>query len=207
MVAAFAVAIALPWVVLAMMGRLGPATTSTPSRAATPPIGQRLEPPPSTTAPEVTGPLKSAGVPLKVSVPALGVRSVVVPISGNTGVLVPPDDPKKLGWWRQGQRAGATSGAMVITGHTVHTGGGALDDLGALQVRDRVLVSTSAGRITYVVRRVEDMPPATLAKQAPRLFAATGSPRLVLITCTDWNGKEYLGNTVVSAVPVQDRPA
>ncbi len=207
LVAAFAVAIALPWLVLALTGGFASGSDEASSSPASSLPPQRLESPPATSAPEVAGPLRSAGVPIRVSVAALGVRSVVVPISGNSGALVPPADPRTLGWWQEGQVVGAAAGATVITGHTVHTGGGALDDLGSLQVRDQVIITTRAGRVTYEVRRVVDVPPAKLAKQAPHLFDAAGDPRLVLITCSDWNGSEYLSNTVVSAVPVKDRPA
>lgn len=207
LVTAFAVAIALPWIVLAGMGRFGSDSGATSEQPAARTAPRDPAPLATVADPVVAGRLRSAGAPVRVTVAALGVRSVVVPISGDSGALVPPADPKKLGWWQEGRPAGSGAGATVITGHTVHTGGGALDDLSALRVRDRVVVTTAAGRITYEVRRVDDVPTAVLAKQASQLFGADGDPRLVLITCTDWNGSEYLANTVVTAVPVKDRPA
>jgi hypothetical protein len=34
------------------------------------------------------------------------------------------------------------------------------------------------------------------------VFGRTGPPRLVLITCEDWDGTEYRSNVVVTAEPV-----
>ena len=78
-------------------------------------------------------------------VPALGVRAPVVEIGvGSDGVLVPPDDPRTLGWWAAGAGPGAAYGSALVTGHTVSTGGGAFDDLERLAAGDPVRVRTDA---------------------------------------------------------------
>jgi LPXTG-site transpeptidase (sortase) family protein len=87
----------------------------------------------------------------------------------------------------------------VITGHTVHTGGGAFDNLNQLQPGDAVGVTTSRGRLGYRVASVTTYRKQSLAKNAQRVFDQTVPGRLVLITCEDWNGKVYLSNTVVIA--------
>lgn len=43
---------------------------------------------------------------------------------------------------------------------------------------------------------------AALAKRATQLFDQRVRARLVLVTCEDWNGKVYLSNVVVIALPI-----
>ncbi|MBO9521632.1 MAG: sortase [Nocardioidaceae bacterium] len=150
--------------------------------------------------------LASAGRPLQVDVPRLHVKSDVIPISGQSGELTPPDDPQVLGWWQEGRGAGEVAGSAVVTGHTVHTGGGAFDHLAELVPGDRLRVRTATGWITYVVRRSRIYSVAGLAKNSEDIFRQGGDGRLVLITCDDWDGTEYRSNAVVYAVPVADEP-
>jgi LPXTG-site transpeptidase (sortase) family protein len=150
--------------------------------------------------------LLAAGQPREVRVTRLHVDSEVVPISGQSGSLLPPSDPQVLGWWQEGKPVGAQYGTAVITGHTVHTGGGALDHLDKLVVGDKVRVRTDQGWIGYVVQRARIYPTAELARDADRIFRLGGTGRLVLITCDDWNGSFYESNAVVFASPVSDEP-
>ena len=150
--------------------------------------------------------LQSAGRPREVRVPRLHVVSPVVPISGQSGTLVPPSDPQQLGWWREGKPVGAQYGTAVITGHTVHTGGGALDHLDKLVVGDSLRVRTDAGWIRYVVQRARIYSTDALARNAEKIFRLDGPGRLVVITCDDWNGEFYESNALVIATPVADRP-
>ena len=132
--------------------------------------------------------LEAAGHPRQVVVPRLHVDSDVVPISGQSGSLLPPSDPQLLGWWQEGQPVGAKYGTAVITGHTVHTGGGALDHLDELVVGDSLRVRTDSGWIQYVVKQTRIYSTDELARDAENLFRLGGPGRLVLITCDDWNG-------------------
>ncbi|WP_354437961.1 class F sortase [Marmoricola sp. OAE513] len=150
--------------------------------------------------------LASAGKPLEVVVPRLHVRSEVVPISGQTGELVPPDDPQLLGWWQEGRGVGVAAGSSVVTGHTVSTGGGAFDHLGKLVVGDKVKVRTSRGTIEYVVTASKNYSVARLAARSASIFRQDGPGRLVLITCSDFDGRVYRSNAVVYAEPVAERP-
>jgi LPXTG-site transpeptidase (sortase) family protein len=150
--------------------------------------------------------LEAAGWPRQVVVPRLHVDSRVVPISGQSGSLLPPSDPQILGWWQEGRPVGSQHGSAVITGHTVHTGGGALDHLGELVVGDSVRVRTDAGWIRYVVQQTRIYSTAELARDAENVFRLGGTGRLVLITCDDWNGQSYDSNAVVVAAPVLDQP-
>jgi LPXTG-site transpeptidase (sortase) family protein len=157
----------------------------------------RLKPSPSSPS----SPNPATGVPTRVAVPRLGIDVPVIPIAPEGGVLVPPDNPRELGWYRYGARPGAFRGSAVITGHTVHTGGGALDELDDLRTGDTARVSTAKGTIGYRVSRVSILSKNQLAKRAQQVFSSTVPGRLVLITCTDWNGQEYLSNTLVYADP------
>ncbi len=149
--------------------------------------------------PEQAG--RVAGSPRRIIIPALHVDAPVLPIRTTDGTLVPPSDPQELGWWAGGARPGAARGSALVTGHTVHTGGGALDDLETLHRGDRVSVRTDHGRLGYVVRRVHVYSKGSVADHAQRLFSQRVPGRLVLVTCEDWNGEAYLSNVVVTATP------
>ena len=144
----------------------------------------------------------AVGAPQRVIIPRLGVDAPVVGIDAPDGVLLPPDDPQVLGWWRSGARAGEARGSALVTGHTVSSGGGALDDLETLRPGDRVRVRTSGGVIGYAVTGVTVYRKARLAEDAARVFSQTVPGRLVLITCEEWNGTAYLSNAVVFAEPL-----
>ena len=60
---------------------------------------------------------------------------------------------------------------------------------------------TDHGRIGYSVSRVVVLGKGDLARRAERLFDQGVPGRLVLVTCEDWNGVEYLSNVVVTATP------
>jgi len=141
-------------------------------------------------------------IPRRLLVPTLGIDSAVLPIAAEDGVLVPPSDPQELGWWRDGARVGAAHGSVLVTGHTVHTGGGALDHLAELAVGDTVLVRSGRHEVSFRVQSVTYYPKQTLAEHAAETFDQSGPNRLVLITCDRWNGSSYDGNTVAVAVPV-----
>jgi LPXTG-site transpeptidase (sortase) family protein len=129
------------------------------------------------------------------------VAARVVPIAASGRTLVPPSDPRELGWWSDGARPGADRGSALITGHTVHTGGGALDDLEQLRRGDPVTVRTDRGTVHYVVRRVRTYSKGAIAGHAGRLFDQHVAGRLVLVTCEDWDGQRFLSNVVVNAAP------
>ncbi len=206
---------ALPWVVPAVPDLLASSVPETAVQRPAVDDDPKVEPPAGFVGPvgvdSSGGPyagvrLASAGVPLEVDVPRLRVSSDVVPISGQTGELLPPDDPQILGWWQEGRRAGARSGSAVVTGHTVQAGGGAFDNLAELVPGDIIRVRTDAGWIRYVVSRSRIYSVEGLARNAKDIFALRGPGRLVLITCDDFNGEVYLSNAVVFAVPVADQP-
>ncbi len=140
--------------------------------------------------------------PTRLVVPSLDLRAPVVPIEVDPqGVLYPPDDVAEVGWWRRSARPGSDRGPAVLTGHTVSTGGGVMGRLGELRRGDRVVVRTPEGPIAYETADVRVYSRAQLASAKEELFARRGDSRLVLITCTDWDGREYRRNVVVLATP------
>jgi LPXTG-site transpeptidase (sortase) family protein len=141
------------------------------------------------------------GVPRRVVIERLSMDAPVVPISTVGNALTPPSDPQELGWWSGGARTGAPRGSALVTGHTVHTGGGAMDDLERVRPGDRVTVYTSRGIIPYDVRSVNVFGKGSIARHAQQLFSQEVHGRLVLVTCEDWDGTRYLSNVVVVAKP------
>ena len=122
----------------------------------------------------------------------------VVPLEMAGSALTPPDDPRVLGWW--GKRAGARHGTTLLTGHTVHDGGGTFDDLEHTPVGARAHL----GRHSYDVRSVQVISKDELGRRAPALFGQTGRPKLVLVTCEDYDRAtgHYASNVVVTLDPV-----
>ncbi|MCD6639789.1 MAG: class F sortase, partial [Nocardioides sp.] len=109
----------------------------------------------------------TSGAPRSVRVPALGVDARVDPVSTRGTELDPPADPARVGWWAQGARPGSPRGAVVLTGHTVHGGGGVFDDLETLAPGDVVTVRGASGVTKYAVESVEVMSRAELAERSP----------------------------------------
>jgi LPXTG-site transpeptidase (sortase) family protein len=145
------------------------------------------------------------GAPRRVLIDRLGVRSPVQPIHAAGDTLVPPGDPTVLGWWADGARPGDPRGSVLVTGHTVSTGGGALDRLEELRPGDPVTVRTRRDTVEYAVSRVAVRDKGVVAEEAERLFSQEVPGRLVLITCEDWDGTTYRSNVVVTARPVAPR--
>lgn len=142
--------------------------------------------------------------PVRLVAKSVGVNARVVPIEvSRDAVLDPPRDARLVGWWRRSAKPGARTGQTVITGHTVHSGGGALDRVGDLRPGQHVDVVTKAGRMRYEVTEVRDLGRDDVARQAVDLFGQDGGTgRLVLVTCTDWNGSYYENNVIVLADPL-----
>lgn len=198
-----ALVLAAAGTVLAAAGVLAWSTQEGPSPAPAPVAGtpSTSRPAIGTTARPVVAP-PEPGAPRQVLIPALDVHARVLPVRAPDRTLVPPRDPARLGWWADGAKPGAKEGSALIAGHTVHTGGGALDDLEDLRKGDAVVVRTDRGTVRYTVERVRTYSKGRIADDATRLFSQDAPGRLVLITCEDWDGARYLSNVVVTATPV-----
>jgi LPXTG-site transpeptidase (sortase) family protein len=154
------------------------------------------------TTEEATYAERLSGDPDRLRIPALGVDAPVLAVEAPDRVLVPPRDPQRLGWWSQGARPGAATGSALVVGHTVHRGGGALDDLETLAAGDRMTVHAAGGDLAYEVRSVRVYDKGRIARDAGRLFSQGVDGRLVVLTCEDWDGQGYRSNVVVVAEPV-----
>ncbi len=126
--------------------------------------------------------------------------ALVTPIGAEgSRTLVPPSDYTTVGWWSQGAEPGDGAGTTIIAGHTVHTGGGALDNLADMEVGDRVTLERARQDLRYDVTSVTTYRKGTLAAKAAAVFNQAGPERLAIVTCGDWNGEIYLSNVVVIA--------
>jgi hypothetical protein len=138
--------------------------------------------------------------------PALHLRAPVVPVgTDGAGSLELPADPGTLGWWTGSALPGAARGTVVLAGHidTIRDGPGVM----AAVVQQRPgaqlqLVDSGGSTTTYRVVAVRSYPKTALPAT---VFAGTGQPRLVLVTCGgtfDERRRHYSDNVVVYALPV-----
>ena len=153
--------------------------------------------------------LGSPAKPTQLIVPAIGLRAPILPIEVKPdGVLSPPVDVSEVGWWKRSARPGSISGQTLVTGHTVHTGGGVMNRLGDVRPGELVQIRTPKGTVDYRATKVFVYTRAQLAEHADQLFGQKRKRnRLVLVTCTGWNGKEYNSNIIVFADPLGVRPS
>lgn len=145
--------------------------------------------------------LPAASRPELLLVPEIGLRAPIVPIEVDPdGVLSPPSDVDEVGWWKRSAKPGATSGQTLVTGHTVHDGGGVMNRLGELRPGSLIRIRTPRGTVDYEATKVFVYTKAELAEHAQELFSQKRKKiRLVLVTCTGWTGHDYTSNIIVLA--------
>jgi LPXTG-site transpeptidase (sortase) family protein len=145
--------------------------------------------------------LGQASPPELLIVPDIELRAPIVPIEiAPDGVLDPPEDVREVGWWKRSAQPGATSGQTLITGHTVHTGGGVMNLLGDLRPGALIQIATAVGTVDYKATKVFVYTKAEVSEHKQELFSQNREDgRLVLVTCTGWNGHEYESNIIVFA--------
>jgi LPXTG-site transpeptidase (sortase) family protein len=139
--------------------------------------------------------------PVRLLVPEIDLDAPIVPIEiASDGVLDPPEDASEVGWWKRSAKPGSTSGQTLVTGHTVHTGGGVMNRLGDLRPGSLVQIRTPAGTVDYRATKVFVYTKAEVFKHKQQLFSqARKENRLVLVTCTGWTGHDYSSNIIVLA--------
>ena len=139
--------------------------------------------------------------PQRLDLPSIGVSAEVFPIgTEGSATLVPPADYTTVGCrWSQGAEPGSGQGTTILAGHTVHTGGGALERLGDVRAGDQVVLERANQDLRYDVTSVKTYRKGTLTHRAAAIFDQTGPERLAVVTCGDWNGETYLSNVVVIA--------
>ena len=149
--------------------------------------------------------VRAIGQPDRLVLPSLGIRAPVAPIETSPdGVLTPPAEVDTVGWWQRSAEPGARKGQVLVTGHTVQQGDGAMDTIGQMKAGDPVLLRSGDRTASYRASDVVVYSRAEIATKAHALFGQDrGRGRLVLVTCTDWNGTDYESNIVVFARPVR----
>jgi sortase (surface protein transpeptidase) len=134
-----------------------------------------------------------------LEIPQLGVTAPVVAIASAERVLLPPRDPGVVGWWSQGAAPGDDRGTAILTGHSLSSGGGALDDITDLSPGNEIQLSNG---LTYRVDSVEVLSYDAVREQAETLFdQSVEGGRLVLVTCEDWDGSTWSSNVITIATP------
>ena len=179
------------------------ATTGSPAASLEPKAGS----PKGSKAPREPTAIPAGRIegPYTLRIPRIGVDTRVVPIQSNANrVLEPPRDPRIAGWWSDGAAPGEPRGSAVVVGHSVRNdGGGVFDDLGELRRGSAIEVKGADSALTYRVQSVDVLSKDELARSAEKIFAQTGTGRLVLISCEDWDGSVWRSNVVTIAAPVR----
>lgn len=147
--------------------------------------------------------LASPADPVRLLVPSVHVDAPIVPIQWVGNTLTPPDDASLVGWWSGSARPGSATGQTLITGHTVHTGGGQMDHLGSIAPGGIIEIVTPTGTLWYRETQVLVYTKEQVAQHGQELFGQDRPHnRLVLVTCTGWTGHDYTSNVIVFADPL-----
>ena len=178
--------------------------TVTQSRAgqqAPTPATAPSAPAPASDGASTVGPPESAGAPLRISIPAIGVDAAVVGVGlrADGAMEVPAVD--RAGWYQLGPRPGEP-GPAVIVGHVDSRRGPAVFyRLRQLHRGDGILVRRTGGTTAaFTVEAVEQQPKSTLP--VGRIWNRTAEPVLRLITCGgtfDRTSRHYRDNVIVYA--------
>ena len=165
---------------------------------------------PSPSASELRMPVSLIGntgaevpAPIRVRVPGIDVDSALVRLDvDDDGVLLPPEDFARAGWYTRGPAPGDT-GPAVIAGHVDSAGGPAVFfRLAELDDGDEVLVDRADGTtVRFTVTSVDRYPKDEFP--TAQVYGPTPRAELRLITCGgefDADARSYRDNVVVSAV-------
>lgn len=140
----------------------------------------------------------------EILVPSLKIEAPVIPIElASDGVLTPPADTDVVGWWDGSAEPGSDKGQTVVTGHTVSTGGGVMNDLPKIDVGAVVQVRDEGKVYDYRATGVFKLTKEQVSAAKDQLFGQSGNDgRLVLVTCTDYHDGVYDSNIIVWAEPI-----
>lgn len=207
---------AVPLVALLVLALTGCSTPAepTPQPAITLPIPElpATAPTPSIevpVAPATPAPAAVVPAPVRVSVADAGIDVPVIPVGVDANEAMElPEDPVVAGWYRFGPGPQSAEGRTVVSAHVDMPGYG----IGPFsRIRDlapgtMIEVTDDTGTLTrYRLDSVTYYKKADLP--VDDLFARSGSPMLVLITCGgpfDASIGRYEDNVVALATPVQE---
>ncbi len=147
--------------------------------------------------------------PDEILVPSIDIEAPLVPIElASDGVLTPPADTDVVGWWDGSAEPGSGEGQTVVTGHTVSTGGGVMNELPKVDVGAVVQVRDEGTVYDYRVTGVFKLTKEQVAAAADQLFGqGSQGGKLVLVTCTDYHDGDYDSNVIVWAEPIDNDEA
>ncbi len=143
--------------------------------------------------------------PTRLTIPAIGVDSQVIPVGTDSGVLQVPPDPWVVGWWSDGVGPGAGYGTVVLDAHLDSRQYGTGPFVRATELVPGDVASVwdeVGGAHQYRVVDVETYRRDDLPYQ--ELFAQQGPERAVLVTCGGTYQRERGGwdsNVVVVLEP------
>lgn len=166
---------------------------------------------PTTTNAPVTETTQSAQpewTPTTLTLPGSASAPIVTITTNEDGVLLPPKNVARIGWWKHSDAPGdGVGGTIVMTGHINGDGQiGFAEKFIHLQAGNVVTLSSDNGAgHRYVVQSVEHYDKASGTLPTDRLNRLQGPEQLALITC----GGEFVGaplgyadNVIAWAIPV-----
>jgi LPXTG-site transpeptidase (sortase) family protein len=165
-----------------LVGSLPDGGASVVDRPAGGAPAQAAAPAPALPGPQTLTPSRGEH-PVGIVIPSIGVHSALLPLAVDAhGVLQPPSDFRRAGWYAAGPVPG-DRGPAVVAGHLDSFSGAAVfARLGQLRRGDIVLVSRSDGRtVRFAVTAT-----VTVSKDAfptAAVYGPTPVPTLRLITC------------------------
>ncbi|MBE3014371.1 class F sortase [Microbispora sp. NEAU-D428] len=158
----------------------------------------------SSTAKKTTTTKKATGRPLKISIPAIGVKATVgsVGVDKTGAIQTPPlSKPNLTGWYRFGPAPG-DQGPAIILGHVnTRKGAAVFSRLRELKRGNKIAVLRADGKMAiFTVDGIEQVSKSTFPTK--RVYSNTITSSLRLITCGGvYNAKQhhYTDNIIVYA--------
>jgi sortase (surface protein transpeptidase) len=151
----------------------------------------------------------SAAAPTQLIIPAIGVRTQLIPLSLRpSGALQVPDTTNVAGWFDDGPSPGQP-GPAIIAGHVdSYKGPGVFFDLSQLRRGDRVYVRRADGTMAvFTVTEVRLYLKSAFPTTA--VYGPAPGEQLRLITCGgtfDYQDRSYMSNVVVFAIAATSAP-
>lgn len=167
--------------------------------AETSPVQASASPTPSSSA--TPSPIASPkpGDPSRLRIPAIEVDAPVMAV-GTTkdNAQQVPTSLDVTGWWRDGARPGEPGNAVVV-GHTASADAGVFDPLVDVEEGDDIVVDSEGEEYAFTVTKIATVPVENFGDVAGEVYRKTGRSGLVLMTCGDWNGKDFETTVIVTA--------
>ncbi|MCX4748748.1 class F sortase [Kitasatospora sp. NBC_01287] len=151
----------------------------------------------------LSGTPMAASVPVRISIPAIGVNAPVtkVGLDGGGHLATPSDRERNLAGWYQGGVTPGQRGTALVVGHVDTASGPAVFyGLGALHRGDRIdIARADGGTAWFMVDAIEVYDKSAFPDH--RVYGRSPDPQLRLITCGGGyrKGQGYRGNVVVYA--------